>query len=69
LIELVHKGERSLFPVDLVGHDVVEVVGSHETIVIEVSLLEDLLDLLVSKVLSEVVGNLLKLVDGQFTLI
>ncbi len=59
----------SLFPIDLVGHDVVEVVGSDETIVVEVGLLEDLLDFLVGQVLSEVVGDFLELVDRQFALI
>jgi hypothetical protein len=59
----------SLFPVDLVGHDVVEVVGSDEAVVVEVGLHEDLLDFLVSEVLAEVMGDLLELVDGEFALI
>ena len=59
---------QSLVPVDLVGHDVVEVVGSDEAVVVEVGLHEDLLDFLVSEVLAEVVGDLLELVDGEFAL-
>jgi hypothetical protein len=57
-----------LLPVDLVGEDVVEVVGSHETVVVEVGLHEDLLDLLVVEVLSEVLGDLLELVGGDLSL-
>ncbi len=35
------NGGRSLVPVYLVGHDIVEVVSSHETVVVEVSLAEN----------------------------
>jgi hypothetical protein len=60
---------QSLVPIDLVGHDVVEIVGSHETIIVEVSLHEDLLNFLVSQVLSEVMGDLLQLVNSELALI
>jgi hypothetical protein len=51
-----------------VGEDVVEVVTSHETIVVQVSLHEDLLDLLVIEVLAEVLRHLLELVGGDLSL-
>ena len=57
-----------MFPIDLVGEDVVEVVSSHKTVVIEVSLHEDLLDFLIIELLSEVLGNLLEFVGGDFSL-
>jgi hypothetical protein len=57
-----------LLPIDLVGEDVVEVVSSDETIIVEVGLNKDLLDLLVIKVLSEVLGDLLELVGGDLSL-
>jgi hypothetical protein len=57
-----------LVPIDLVGEDVVEVVSSDKTVVIEVSLHEDLLDFLIIEVFSEVLGNLLELVGGDLSL-
>jgi hypothetical protein len=50
------------------GEDVVEIVSSHETVIIEVSLHENLLDFLVIKVFSKILGNLLELVGGDFSL-
>ncbi len=58
----------SLFPVDLVGEDVVEVVAGDKSVVVEVGLHEDLLDLLVVEVFSEVLGNLLEFVGGDLSL-
>jgi hypothetical protein len=57
-----------LLPIDLVGEDVVEVISSDETIVIKVSLHENLLDFLVIQVLAEVLGNLLELMGGDLSL-
>lgn len=42
----------SLFPVDFVGKDVVKIVSSDKTVVIEVGLVEDMIDLFFSDVLS-----------------
>ena len=57
-----------MLPIDLVGEDVVEVISSDETIVIKIGLNEDLLDVLVIEVLSEILGDLLQLVGGDFSL-
>jgi hypothetical protein len=57
-----------LFPIDLVGEDVVEVITGNKTVVIEVGLHEDLLNLLVVEVLSEVLGNFLEFVGGDLSL-
>lgn len=62
------NGTESLLPIYFVGEDVVEVVGSDESVVIEVGLHEDLLNLLVVEVFSEVLGNLLQLVGGDLAL-
>jgi hypothetical protein len=51
-----------------VGEDVVEVIGRDETIVVEVSLHEDLLNFLIIQVLSEILGNLLELMGGDLSL-
>jgi hypothetical protein len=52
-----------------VSHDVVEVVSSDKTVVVEVGLHEDLLNFLVGEVLPEVMGDLLQLLNGEFALI
>jgi hypothetical protein len=57
-----------LLPVDLVGEDVVEIVSSHKTVVIEISLHENLLDFLVIEVFNKVLGDLLELVGGDLAL-
>jgi len=62
------NGTESLLPIYFVGEDVVEIVSGDETIVIEVGLHEDLLDLLVVEVFSEVLSNLLELVGGDLAL-
>ena len=48
----------SLIPVDLVSHDVVEIVSSHVAVVVQISSHDHALDLLSSQVLSEVLGDL-----------
>ena len=57
-----------MLPIDLVGEDVVEVIGSDETIIIEIGLHKDLLDFLVIEVLSEVLGDFFELVGGDLSL-
>jgi hypothetical protein len=57
-----------LFPIDLVGEDVVEIIGSDETIIIKISLHKNLLDFLIIEVLTEVLGDLLQLVSGDLSL-
>jgi len=51
-----------------VGHDVVEVVSSHKTILIEVSLAENVVELIFGKVLTKLGSDLLQLVDGDLAL-
>ncbi len=43
---------ESLFPVNLVGHDVIEIVTSDESIIVQIGLGEDVLNFVVSQVLS-----------------
>ena len=57
-----------MLPVDLVGHDVVEVVASHETIVIEVSAGEHVVELLVSQVFTKILGDLLEFKGADLAL-
>ncbi len=50
----------SLLPVNLVSHDVVEVISSHKSIIVQISLGENVLDFIVSQFLSQILGNLLQ---------
>ena len=50
------------------GQDVVKVVSSHETIIIKISLHENLLDFLVSQVFTKIFGDLLEFVGGDLSL-
>ncbi len=46
-------------------HDVVEIVSGHESVVVQVSLSENVLDLIVSQVLSQFLGDFLQLKGGE----
>lgn len=59
---------ESLFPVNFVGHDVVEIVSSDESIIVQISLGEDVLNFIISQVLSQFLGDLLQLQSGESTL-
>ena len=59
---------RSLVPVDLVGHDVVKVVGHHKSIIVEVSLVENVVPLVVRKVLAQFLTHLLQLGNSYLPL-
>ena len=59
---------QSLFPVDLVGHDVVKVITSDETIIIEISLVEHLVPFVLSKVLAQFVSDFLEFVNSDLAL-
>ena len=43
------------------GHDVVEIVSSHKSIIVQICLCENVLDLIVSQVFSQFLSNLLQL--------
>jgi len=58
---MVQSGSFSLFPIGLVGHDVVEILSSDESIIIEVSFEEHVVQLFVREVFSELFGNFLEL--------
>ena len=58
----------SLLPVDLVGHDVVEIVSSDKSIIIKVSLGEDVVPFIVGKVLAEFLAELFQLKNGDLSL-
>ena len=58
----------SLFPINFVGHDIVEVVSSHESVFVEVSFGENVVDLVVSEVFSEFLGDLFKFEGSDLSL-
>lgn len=58
----------SLIPINFVGHDVVEVIASHEAVFVEVGLAEDMVDFILGKVLSQLSSNLLQLVHSDLSL-
>jgi len=43
------KGKRSLFPINFVGHDVVEVITAHESVFVEIGLWENVVDFFLAK--------------------
>lgn len=57
-----------MLPIDFMGEDVVEVIGSHETIIVKVSLYKNMLNFFVVKVFSKVFGNFLELMGGYLSL-
>lgn len=59
---------RSLIPINFVGHDVVEIVSSNETILIKISLAENVVKLFFGKILTKISGDLLQLVNSDLTL-
>lgn len=59
---------ESLFPIDLMGHNVVEVVGSHEAVLVKVSLAENMVDLILSKILAQLLGHFLQLMHRNLAL-
>ncbi len=59
---------ESLFPVNLVGHDVVEIVSGNESIIIQIGLGENVLNFIISQVLSQFSSDLLQLQSGESTL-
>jgi hypothetical protein len=59
---------RSLIPIGFVGHDVVEVITSDESIIIEVSFEEHMVDLVFGKVLSQFLSDLLEFSGGDLSL-
>ena len=59
---------ESLFPVNLVGHDVVEIVSGNESIIIQISLGENVLNFIISQVFSQFSSDLLQLQSCESTL-
>jgi len=55
----------SLFPINFVGHDVVEVFSSDESVIVQIGLGENVLDLIVSQVFSQILSDLLELEGGE----
>lgn len=51
----------SIVPVDSVSHDVVEIVGSHEPVIVQICLCKHLIKLLIGHVFSEVLCHLFQL--------
>ena len=50
------------------SHEIVEIVGSNETIIVKVGLVENMVQLLFCEVFSEILRNFLELVDADFSL-
>ena len=59
---------KSLFPVDFVSHDVVEVIRCDKPVFVEISLAENVIDFIFSQVFSQFFGNFLEFVDCDFAL-
>lgn len=55
-------------PVYFVGHDVVEILGSDESVFVEVSFIEHVLVLLLAQVLAQVLADLLEFESGELAL-
>ena len=49
------------------SHDVVEVISSDESIIIQISLSEVILDFLICQILTQLLGDLLELQGGEFS--
>ena len=50
------------------GHDVVEIVSGNESIIVKISLVEDVVNLVLSQVLTQVLSDLLEFVGSDFSL-
>ena len=62
------KCAASLLPINLVGHDVIEVVTGDESIIIEVGFVEYVVPFVVTHVFTELLTDLLQLQSGDFSL-
>jgi hypothetical protein len=51
-----------------VSHNVVEVFLSDKSIIVEISLVEDVLDFLIGQILAQILSNFLELKGGEFSL-
>ena len=58
----------SLIPVNAVCHDVIEVINGHKTILIQISSIKHALEFFVGQIFSQILGNFLQFVPGEFTL-
>ena len=62
------KCAASLLPINLVGHDVIEVVSSDKSIIIEVSFVENVVPFIITHVLTQLLTNFFQLQSGDFSL-
>ena len=58
----------SLFPINFVSHDVVEVINCDKSIIIQIGLGEDVLNFFFGQVFSQILGNLFQLQCGDTAL-
>ena len=58
---MAQSEKPSLFPVNLVSHNVVEIVPCHETIVVKIGTAEHVFGLSLSQVLTQVMSHLFQL--------
>lgn len=58
----------SLFPINFVSHDVVEVINCDKSIIIQIGLGEDVLNFFLCQVFSQILSNLFQLQCGDTTL-
>lgn len=54
-----------MFPINFVSHDVVEIVTSDKSIVVQIGFGEDVLDFLIGQILSQILGDLLEFESGE----
>ena len=48
---------KSIIPIDSMGHDIVEILGCHKTVIVQVRLHEHLIELLFGHILAQVMGH------------
>ncbi len=58
----------SLIPVHFVSHNVVEIFECHESIVVQICLVDHLIDFLIGDVFSQILSNFFQLQFGEFAL-
>lgn len=59
---------KSLFPIDFVSHDIVEVISSYKTVFVKIGFCENVVDLIFSKLFSQFGSDFLEFMDCDFSL-
>ena len=61
------KSLISLFPINFVSHDVIKVISSDESIIIQIGFGENVLDFIISQVFSQFLSNFFEFCYGEFS--